>query len=137
MGGSPASVLMDVPSRQNSRLHVNDYEAIRDVFGAACKVRVIGGHERSSDWRHKSVISGLRSGALRISERLCPARVGHGERGIVHALETAEWPHPSTRVERQDEQDPRKHALDALEFGAAVFTPPKLGRSEDRYARAA
>ena len=135
MGHAPARVLMDTPSRQNSRLHVNDYEAIHDVFGAGCHVRVLGGHERASDWRRKSVIAGFSSGALRISERLCPARVSTGERGVVHALETMEWPHPSSRVERQDEQDPRKHVLDALEFGAAVLTPPALARSEDRAAR--
>jgi hypothetical protein len=132
MGGPPASVFMDVPSRQNSRMHVNDYEAIVDVFGGATKVRVLGGHERSSDWRHKAVIAGLSSGALKIGEHLCPARIGRDERGLVYALETIEWPDPSTRSERRDEKDPRKHVIDALEFGAAVLTPPKLGRSEDR-----
>lgn len=132
MGRPPARVLMDTPSRQNSRLHVNDYEAIRDVMGARCKVRVLGGTERSSDWRHRSVIAGLRSGALKIAERLCPARISKNERGLVYSLETLEWPAQSTRDERQDEKDSRKHVVDALEFGAAVLTPPKLARSEDR-----
>ncbi len=140
MGRPPAKVLMDTPSRQNSRLHVNDFEAIRDVMGRRCKVRVLGGTERSSDWRHKAVVAGLTSGALKISEGLCPARVARDERGLVHALETMEWPSSSTRDERQDEKDSRKHVLDALEFGGAVLTPPKLARSEDRlrhYRRAA
>lgn len=131
-GRPPDRVYMDTPSRQNSRLHVNDYEAIVDVLGRACRVRVLGGHERSSDWRHKAVLSGLRSGALRISRRLCPARMGADERGIIHGLEALEWPEESTRSERQDEKSPLKHAVDALELGAAVLTPPKLGRSEDR-----
>jgi hypothetical protein len=135
MGAPPSQVFTDVPSRQNSRIHVNDTQAIADVFGSRARIRVLGGHERSSDWRHKAVIAGLRSGMLRVSERLCPARIGPGERGLVHALETAEWPHPSTRVEYQDDRDPRKHVLDALEFGAAVLTPPKLSRSEDRASR--
>jgi hypothetical protein len=137
MGARPERVLMDVPSRQNSRIHVNDYEALVDTFGRGCHVRILGGHERSSDWRHKSVLSGIGSGALKVSERLCPARITHGERGLVHSLETLEWPHPSSRVERQDEQDPRKHVIDALEFGAAVLTPPRLARSEDRHRLAA
>ncbi len=131
-GRPPERVLMDTPSRQNSRLHVNDYEAIVDVFGASCKVRVLGGHERSSDWRHKAVLAGLRSGALRLSRRLCPARIGQDERGIIHALETMEWPDESTRSERMEEKSPLKHVADALELGAAVLTPPKLARSEDR-----
>lgn len=134
MGRPPQRVLMDTPSRQNSRLHLNDYESLVDTLGRGARVRVLGGHERSSDWRHKAVIAGLRSGALRISARLCPARIGQGERGVVHALESAEWPDVSTRSEKQDEKDPRKHILDALEFGAAVLTPPQLARSEDRAA---
>lgn len=132
MGHPPGRVLMDTPSRQNSRLHVNDYEAIRDVFGQSCAVRVLGGHERSSDWRHKAVIAGLRGGQLRISEELCPARIGHGERGLVHALEAFEWPQVSTRDEKPDQKSPLKHVIDALEFGAAVLTPPSLARQEDR-----
>lgn len=135
MGGSPARVICDTPSKQNTRLHINDTDALRDVLGRRTKVRVLGGHQRSSDWRHKSVISGLRSGMLRISERLGPARITQGERGLVHALETIEWPHPSSRIEKRDEQDPRKHAIDALEFGASVLTPPKLARSQDRFPR--
>jgi hypothetical protein len=126
---------MDTPSRQNSRLHVNDYEAIKDVMGMSCTVRVLGGHERSADWRHKSVIAGLRGGALRISSDLCPARIGHGERGLVHSLEALEWPQESTRDESQDKKSPLKHVIDALEFGAAVLTPPSLARSEERAAR--
>lgn len=135
IGRVPARVLMDTPSRQNSRIHQNDADALRDVFGPTCAVRVLGGYERSADWRHKAVLAGLRSGALRVSQRLCPARLTPGERGLVHALETAEWPRPSTRDERQDQQDPRKHVLDALEFGAAILTPPRLARSEDRHRR--
>jgi hypothetical protein len=132
MGHPPRRVIMDTPSRQNSRLHVNDYEAIRDAFGSSCEVRVLGGVERSSDWRHKSVIAGLSSGALKIATQLAPARVGHNERGLVYSLETMEWPRESSRDEKPDQKDRRKHVVDALEFGAAILTPPSLARAEQR-----
>jgi hypothetical protein len=123
---------MDTPSRQNSRLHINDAQALRDIFGKRTQVRVLGGHERSRDWRHKSVIAGLASGQLVISSALATARAGSNERGIVHALESFEWPSESSRDERHDEKSGLKHVIDALEFGASVLTPPKLARVEDR-----
>jgi hypothetical protein len=130
MNRLPKKVYMDTPSK-SSRLHENDLMALRDVFPGV-PVRPLGGHERSSDWRHKAVLAGLSSGRLKVSEGLCPSYVGKDERGLVHALETLEWPKESTRDERQPEQDPRKHIVDALEFGAAVMTPPKLARTQDR-----
>jgi hypothetical protein len=48
-----------------------------------------------------------------------------------------EWPHPSSRVEKPDEKDSRKHVIDALEFGAAILTPPQMARAEDRRRLAA
>lgn len=133
-GRAPALVRCDVPaSRSTSRAHVNDDDALRDVFGRRCKVHVVGGYERSSDWRHKAVVAGLNSGQLRVSSRLIPQRPRPGERGLVHALESCEWPDESSRDERRDEKDRLKHVLDALEFGAAAFTPPKMGRPRERY----
>ena len=131
-GRPPTHVYMDTPTKQNTRTHINDADAIRDVMGRQCHTRILGGHQRSSDWRHKSVISGFRSGVLRVAERLCPSRITSGERGLVHALETSEWADDSSRDERRAEKDPLKHVIDALEFGAAILTPPRLGRSEDR-----
>jgi len=133
-GREPEKIFMDTPSKQNSRLHINDADALRSVFRRSA-VRVLGGYERSSDWRHKAVISGLSSGSLKISQRLIPARVLSTERGVVHALQHAEWPSDSTRDERRDEKERLKHVIDALEFGAAVLTPAKLGRSIDRAKR--
>ncbi len=131
-GRSPSHVYMDTPSKQNTRTHINDADAIRDVFGKGCRTRILGGVQRSSDWRHKAVISGLRSGVLRVSQKLCLSRITSGERGLVHALQNSEWADDSSRDERRAEKDPLKHVIDALEFGAAILTPPKLARSEDR-----
>ena len=133
-GRQPVKVFLDTPSRQNSRLHLNDAEAIEAVIPRA-KVRVLGGYERTEDWRHKSVIAGLVSGRLKVSDRIAPTRIRHKERGLVHALESTEWPDESTRKETRSKTDERWHVLDALEFGASVLTPPKSGRTGDRAAR--
>jgi len=135
MGKPPRQVYCDTPSKQNSRLGIPDHQVMQQVFGGRCQITVAGGARRSSDWRHKAVIGALSRGDLGVSTAICPLRVSHDERGLVYSLETLEWPDESTRSERQDVTDPRKHIVDALEFWAAYRLPPRAGSSEDRARR--
>lgn len=134
-GRPPAQVYCDTPSKQNSRTHINDVDAMRDVFGQRARIHIVAGYQRATDYRHKAVIAGLSSGRLRISTQLTISRATSTERGLVHSLESAEWPAETTRDERRDPSSRLWHVLDALEFGAAVLTPPKMARSQDRMAQ--
>lgn len=125
MRRAPAIVYMDTPSKLNTRTGITDVRALRAAFPGA-KVRVLGGHARSSEWRHRALVGALRRGHLLFSRSLTP-RVDRGSRGIVRALETLSWADESTRIERADSKDPVKHVVDALEFYCAIELPPRYG----------
>ena len=132
MGRSPRSICLDTPSRLNTRTGITDVAALRAVFDRSTDVKVLGGRRRSSAYRHRAMTSALARGSLAVSRDLVRDRVGHAERGLVHALETLEWAEDSTRSERVDDKSPLKHVMDACEFYVARTIPPQFGDSVER-----
>jgi len=133
-GRRPRAIYLDTPSKLNTRTGVTDVQAIQAVMGRGVRIQVLAGRVRSTHYRHTAVRTALNSGRLLFSSALVRQRAGHEDRGIIRSLRTMPWADESSRDERVEEKDPRKHIVDALEFGVAMLLPPRFYDPTDRRA---
>ena len=135
MGKAPRRVYLDTPSKLNTRTGLNDVEALIQAWGRRTDVLVSGGRMRETDYRETSVRTAFNRDALAISSALIREAAGAEDRGLVRALRTMPYKAESTRDEKVDEKDPRRHVLDSLEFAVVQLIPPRFYDPGERRRR--
>ena len=134
MGKPPRRLYCDTPSKLNTRTGITDVEAFYSAWPRV-DIIVSGGRVRETDYRQTAVRTALNGERLLFSSALVRDRAGAEDRGLIRALQTMPWRDESSRDERVDEKDARKHVLDALEFAVVHLLPPRFYDPAERRQR--